>query len=641
MTTTTMDKRVSRAAGSYGFRGVTQMEWRKLRSVRSTWWTLAVFAAGMVGLAVLVGAQGAGSSRPVLRPHRERVRGPGDRAARARHPRRAGAEHRVHQRVDPRHVRRRAAPRLGAGRQGGRDRRGGPGRGGGPGVRGRSPSARRPCRTPTSHAALGQPGVLRAVLMAGAYPALIALIGLGLAALIRHTAGAISAIVGVVFVLPLILLPLGQHNAVDEVPADDDRGELADRGQAGRALAVGGGRARPCSACTRRSRSRQAGGRWRAETPDRETIDDYGEHPAGGGRAAPRPVHPPGSPRTVLLRGRRDHGRSRVLPWSWLTARARRLPSRHRSSATVVGLLMLVVAAIRSPAGSARCTARLLRWATGDRVPAPAPFRPGTGLLGRLDRRLRDSRRAGGPSATPGSSCRSRSPRGTPSPRSAIGLADIAYPLVWVLFRNHPAGTKLGPLIALFPVPYGHLAIETWPGTLLAVLLGVVCVIAGVWLARGIAVVDARLVRALLGPGRVSELERTRAIAVEDAAAALRRVERDLHDGAQVRLAAVAMNLGMAQDKADDVTLRELLDAAQTGVGGALADLRRIARGIHPPVLDYGLADALDLAGRVQPDPGAGARRRCRSARRRRSRRSLISAPPSCLPTPSSTARPT
>ena len=51
--------------------------------------------------------------------------------------------------------------------------------------------------------------MLRAVLMAGAYPALIALIGLGLGAIIRHTAGAISAVVGVLFVLPLILVPLG------------------------------------------------------------------------------------------------------------------------------------------------------------------------------------------------------------------------------------------------------------------------------------------------------------------------------------------------------------------------------------------------------------------------------------------------
>ena len=64
-------------------------------------------------------------------------------------------------------------------------------------------------RSPAPHATLGQPGVLRAVLMGGAYPALIALIALGLGAVIRHTAGAISAVVGILFVLPLILLPLG------------------------------------------------------------------------------------------------------------------------------------------------------------------------------------------------------------------------------------------------------------------------------------------------------------------------------------------------------------------------------------------------------------------------------------------------
>jgi hypothetical protein len=64
-------------------------------------------------------------------------------------------------------------------------------------------------KSPAPHATLGQPGVLRAVLMAGAYPALIGLIGVGLGALIRHTAGAISAVVGVLFVLPLILVPLG------------------------------------------------------------------------------------------------------------------------------------------------------------------------------------------------------------------------------------------------------------------------------------------------------------------------------------------------------------------------------------------------------------------------------------------------
>jgi hypothetical protein len=64
-------------------------------------------------------------------------------------------------------------------------------------------------RSPAPHASLGQPGVLRAVLMAGAYPALIALIALGLGTIIKHTAGAICAVVGILFVLPLILLPLG------------------------------------------------------------------------------------------------------------------------------------------------------------------------------------------------------------------------------------------------------------------------------------------------------------------------------------------------------------------------------------------------------------------------------------------------
>jgi ABC-2 type transport system permease protein len=64
-------------------------------------------------------------------------------------------------------------------------------------------------KTPAPHASLAQPGVLRAVLMAGAYPALIGLLGLGLGALIRHTAGAICAVAGVLFALPLILVPLG------------------------------------------------------------------------------------------------------------------------------------------------------------------------------------------------------------------------------------------------------------------------------------------------------------------------------------------------------------------------------------------------------------------------------------------------
>jgi signal transduction histidine kinase len=73
-------------------------------------------------------------------------------------------------------------------------------------------------------------------------------------------------------------------------------------------------------------------------------------------------------------------------------------------------------------------------------------------------------------------------------------------------------------------------------------------------------------------------------------------VERDLHDGAQMRLAALAMNLGMAREKLDaddDSTVRELIDAAHRNAVDALADLRDLARGIHPPALDNGLPSAL------------------------------------------------
>ncbi len=87
---------------------------------------------------------------------------------------------------------------------------------------------------------------------------------------------------------------------------------------------------------------------------------------------------------------------------------------------------------------------------------------------------------------------------------------------------------------------------------------------------------------------------------MDDSAALLRQVERDLHDGAQIRLATLAMHLGMAREKLGDdgdpldvAGARELVDAAHRGAKDALAELRDLARGIHPPVLDNGLADAL------------------------------------------------
>jgi signal transduction histidine kinase len=92
-------------------------------------------------------------------------------------------------------------------------------------------------------------------------------------------------------------------------------------------------------------------------------------------------------------------------------------------------------------------------------------------------------------------------------------------------------------------------------------------------------------------------LETTRAGAVDAQEAELRRIERDLHDGAQARLVALGMSLGLAEQKleSDPETARQLVTEAQAGVGEALRELRDLARGIHPPVLsDRGLGAALE-----------------------------------------------
>jgi len=102
---------------------------------------------------------------------------------------------------------------------------------------------------------------------------------------------------------------------------------------------------------------------------------------------------------------------------------------------------------------------------------------------------------------------------------------------------------------------------------------------------------------------RVRELERSRARLVDDSAARLRRIERDLHDGAQAQMVAVAMKLGLATKKLGGMTdgtgqtdldrVLELVAAAHRGAKEAITELRDLARGIHPPVLDHGLGTAL------------------------------------------------
>ncbi|MBF6054864.1 histidine kinase [Streptomyces eurocidicus] len=136
--------------------------------------------------------------------------------------------------------------------------------------------------------------------------------------------------------------------------------------------------------------------------------------------------------------------------------------------------------------------------------------------------------------------------------------------------------------------------------------VGLVVVLATPWVVRGMAYVDRMLVTGLLGPSRLAtrvwELEEDRGVVVDTAAADLRRIERDLHDGAQARLVALAMDLGLAKEKLeeDPEAAARMVDEAHGEVKLALQELRDLARGIHPAILtDRGLGPALSaLAAR-------------------------------------------
>ncbi|WP_354641115.1 sensor histidine kinase [Kitasatospora camelliae] len=136
------------------------------------------------------------------------------------------------------------------------------------------------------------------------------------------------------------------------------------------------------------------------------------------------------------------------------------------------------------------------------------------------------------------------------------------------------------------------------------------------WVARWLGAVDRVLVETLLCPSalevRVRELEEDRGAVVDTAAADLRRIERDLHDGAQARLVALAMGLGMAKERLretpDSVGVAEAADLVETAHGEvklALQELRDLARGIHPAVLtDRGLDAALSAVAARCTVPG-------------------------------------
>ena len=143
---------------------------------------------------------------------------------------------------------------------------------------------------------------------------------------------------------------------------------------------------------------------------------------------------------------------------------------------------------------------------------------------------------------------------------------------------------------------------------------GVVLLLAAPWATRGLTIVLAGWTRLLLGPGRsqvltdrIGQLEHSRAEVIDAAEAERRRLERDLHDGAQQRLVAMTMELARAQARfaaEDPAAARELVDQAHGQALAVLAELRSLVRGVHPPVLsDRGLDAALSGLAALCPVP--------------------------------------
>ncbi|MCJ1679331.1 sensor domain-containing protein [Streptomyces sp. APSN-46.1] len=180
-------------------------------------------------------------------------------------------------------------------------------------------------------------------------------------------------------------------------------------------------------------------------------------------------------------------------------------------------------------------------------------------------------------------------PTPLPGPRRAGGF----FPWLWAGIKDPVAWRSV--LYELVRLPWGVLTF-TVALTGLFVLWPVLP-----YVARGLTNVDRAMVRGLLSPSdelerRIAELESDRGVVVDTAAADLRRIERDLHDGAQARLVALAMGLGLAKEKLleDPEGAAAMVDEAHGEVKLALQELRDLARGIHPAVLtDRGLDAAL------------------------------------------------
>jgi signal transduction histidine kinase len=195
------------------------------------------------------------------------------------------------------------------------------------------------------------------------------------------------------------------------------------------------------------------------------------------------------------------------------------------------------------------------------------------------------------------------------------GLVSFAGVLAWVFCWAMGAVLVTLPASAVLVTHRGELAAHTSGPVAFAALstLGIVLFLVAPWLARGTVALDVALARTLLQPSdreeltrRVEALSASRAGAVDAADAERRRIERDLHDGAQQRLVSLAMNLGMTRAALSDASpeVRDAVAGAHEEAKQALAELRGFVRGLHPAILDeLGLDAALSGIAARSPVP--------------------------------------
>jgi signal transduction histidine kinase len=274
---------------------------------------------------------------------------------------------------------------------------------------------------------------------------------------------------------------------------------------------------------------------------------------------------------------------------------------------TFIGLPLMAVTGMLSRTIGSRLRGFANRL-IGTEIPAPQPFRANPGLLGWI-----------GACLTDGTAWRARLYLLLKLPLGIVSFTAVF--VFWIYGIGGVTYATWRPALGCNRTSdhVCHRAIgftDTWQADtpfriFLVTVAGVVLLLAAPWAVRLVVMLDRLVMRGLLGPSRsaarMAELERTRAVAVDDSAATLRRIERDLHDGAQARMVAVAMNVGLAREKlaegGDPHEAARLLDTAHITAKQAIVELRDLARGIHPPVLDAGLDAALATLVSHSPVP--------------------------------------